>query len=1340
MDTHTFASLAQVQILLHPVGATPQAAFEKYASEIRSIESIRLADIPADHKDEKASRFMPSPLSPGYLQIRFPTHPPPQAHAPLSLLRPSHFPLAVIGVASCVHSDSLSSISGQFDALVSDIFPQGSIFPLAKHLFVFEEGDTSSSSHLMESLPSVSVIPSLMGNKKLYIGTLLADLCSQVLKGFGTLAQALESPLGNEYLNSGLMPQLPPLSDLPSPLDGSESSRPNSAISLPSFSSQPEISKPFSLGAAPSTLKRNSTTTGSSYRQSSLMVPAAKKRLSTIGMSSPLGRLYKMFGDFCLLAGRTEDSIKWYTESIQVFKVSQDPIWHASALEGLATTAIIDSWSAGQGLHNSTATAREPWAHIGDKLAQATALYHKTPAPDSEQTHSLLVYLYCLCVLRHASLYFSVWSAKGWGPLAFTAMLHPGPKPYLPPTLAHDGGQDWVSLERLSHISTVSRSAIASILSAIHGPWLLHLGSRERISVLESTASIFSSLGYKRKEAYILREILGSLLDLIVCGRDEDGMSQPNNGLHTGGLGIHSITPAPGQTWGAVGVRLSESSQGNESVLFVLKCVCKILGINLEAVKLVEDSEGSRPVSISEGALISQYEQEETEVFQEPFGWPELQVGVVREAVAVAEALPDYPSVAQFALSALKTLRASLDPEDQYRLHSRSVDSLKIAVRRGDRRSIEYWSGRPVINIALAPLPTIRLPIEKPMSILHAKGNNVPLLLAGGTDPFLYNPRRAAASKSASLVVQNEPLEFLVSLQNPYIFDLELQHLSLSTSGVAFETQPMRYIVPASSTIDVVLTGKPTETGTLTIRGCFVQAPGGLKREFILPLHTDQEEERITKKKNALACEFGRYKYSGIESFPWHKTGRRESKQMAITSISSFKFLECKVVPEQPLLRIRRTTITHGALMLYDGERSTVRLTVENISPHPVDFLRLAFDDSTIGPAQQALAEGELSVFGTYETEYSLINAPVFSWNPDEAKVIAPNQNLTLTVDCFGKVGCTNGTVHISYSYTERSESEESGMFYVRQVSYPLAVTVYHMLECHAMDIMPFPSYVNNPDFHQQLKGGRRKDLALDENWGWCLFSIEVRNAYGLPFDVTFSRTEDGKSIGSSSTTIPPGSMSRIILPIRKIILSEDLINKPIPTLSDRQFVVDKSDLSATDRKVQQELFWYREELLKSIRGHWQETGGIRSGELSLRDQRMTMHMLETLRLEAAKVELALVSRESEEPISKVGGWYMPPPNEFVALRAQVQNLSGSPVVFTLDLQLDPVESIVYEGILSDIPLGRLEPDEVREFSLGVCFLSKGRFELSGQVRAFGVPHLEARVARTSLVASIVET
>lgn len=53
MDTHAFASLAHVRILLMPVGAIPQSTFEKYAAEIRTFESIRLGDIPADQKDER---------------------------------------------------------------------------------------------------------------------------------------------------------------------------------------------------------------------------------------------------------------------------------------------------------------------------------------------------------------------------------------------------------------------------------------------------------------------------------------------------------------------------------------------------------------------------------------------------------------------------------------------------------------------------------------------------------------------------------------------------------------------------------------------------------------------------------------------------------------------------------------------------------------------------------------------------------------------------------------------------------------------------------------------------------------------------------------------------------------------------------------------------------------------------------------------------------------------------------------------------------------------------------------------------------------------------------------
>jgi hypothetical protein len=62
-----------------------------------------------------------------------------------------------------------------------------------------------------------------------------------------------------------------------------------------------------------------------------------------------------------------------------------------------------------------------------------------------------------------------------------------------------------------------------------------------------------------------------------------------------------------------------------------------------------------------------------------------------------------------------------------------------------------------------------------------------------------------------------------------------------------------------------------------------------------------------------------------------------------------------------------------------------------------------------------------------------------------------------------------------------------------------------------------------------------------------------------------------------------------MILPLKKIQLPEEVTSQAIPMLSDRQFVVEKMKLSVEEDKLQRELFWYREELFKSVHGHWRE-------------------------------------------------------------------------------------------------------------------------------------------------------
>lgn len=134
---------------------------------------------------------------------------------------------------------------------------------------------------------------------------------------------------------------------------------------LSSHNSQPEIT-PANLSVSRAPLKRNSSS-APGFRHSTLGVPSAKKRLSGIGVASSHGRLFKVLADFFLLAGRTEEALVWcvrffhfliqhqmsatrYTEAILLFKLPQDTIWHASAMEGMATLSILEAWSAGHGL------------------------------------------------------------------------------------------------------------------------------------------------------------------------------------------------------------------------------------------------------------------------------------------------------------------------------------------------------------------------------------------------------------------------------------------------------------------------------------------------------------------------------------------------------------------------------------------------------------------------------------------------------------------------------------------------------------------------------------------------------------------------------------------------------------------------------------------------------------------------------------------------------------------------------------------------------------------------------------------------------------------------------
>lgn len=133
------------------------------------------------------ARVMPNHQSNGHIHLNFVAHPPPTTDFGLSLLQPSHFPLGVIGIGTCSKSETRASALNHFNSTIQESFPRDSIYPLARNCFLFDTNDGSESPDLTDDVPGSVVIPAMMGNKQLYIGTLLADLCSVILGELGRI-------------------------------------------------------------------------------------------------------------------------------------------------------------------------------------------------------------------------------------------------------------------------------------------------------------------------------------------------------------------------------------------------------------------------------------------------------------------------------------------------------------------------------------------------------------------------------------------------------------------------------------------------------------------------------------------------------------------------------------------------------------------------------------------------------------------------------------------------------------------------------------------------------------------------------------------------------------------------------------------------------------------------------------------------------------------------------------------------------------------------------------------------------------------------------------------------
>lgn len=149
------------------------------------------------------------------------------------------------------------------------------------------------------------------------------------------------------------------------------------------------------------------------------------------------------------------------------------------------------------------------------------------------------------------------------------------------------------------------------------------------------------------------------------------------------------------------------------------------------------------------------------------------------------------------------------------------------------------------------------------------------------------------------------------------------------------------------------------------------------------------------------------------------------------------------------------------------------------------------------------------------------------------------------------------------------------------------------------------------------------------------------------------------------------------------------------------------------------------------------QPGTTRAGNLSLRQQRLTMPMLNFLRKSPIHVHMSL-NGDDQDDVRVVGAQSITKPNEFVYLRTSITNNSSmcirllcavtqsdisypaQPLNLTLSiLPIPPTmfEYAIFDGWLAGIPLGHVNAGASLDKEVGMCFVAQGKFEFRASVQ-----------------------
>lgn len=1256
----------------------------------------------------------------------------PEAHLDLSPYETFRAPLLVWGIADAEEEGCAPETLARLDDLLAT-FTKSSSSAVASHLLVFDAPVVASTD-----LPNVSFIPSVAEAKSTTIKTIFCDLSATFLANLTTLARKIQdshfidTPSSETYQSrlSGQSRNGHDTDALAALQEGTNGFHAGDADSLASDSHPsspiPDSQSPTSL-SAPAPLERpQSASRFSPFRRDSSRdrrsTPVVPVTVTERARSKLKARQSVILGTLFLHAGRWHDALRELTDGATRAKSISDHVWHAKALENILCTMMLMAW-AGVDFSppplcysGSDKPQARPRAMTGGKDANEIAsevqdkglrtltglipdlarmICDVYPRAAHFQGESLAPFALSQSIVRLSYLLAVMYRFGGALTVEAMHLLVSGSTRALPPITASSG-----------LVSRITKQDMTALLFRAYPSQNLD-DSRSSLDVaiiMSGMSSVLAFAGLRRKQGLLVKDLVSMLIPGLIQARK---VGAAEVGIHPAAslAALHGLNNDTDSDYASVAS--GDLEAGFHALLL------NLIQIYAAPSSLMTSHDHHNGDSNGQG---ERQRRIMLQVEAKAFGSPNLKSDILRLCSNFSEALPNFRDVVQFAgclldtagprgirrpTSAAQSVR--LSREEQYRISSKITRTLGV-VRASDvsKLETEYWDPFLVRGITLSGASdTDLIASHAPDALLPHRD------IEESKDPLLPKPRDATVEEVAVL---GDKSRFLVTLQNPFEFEVIVERFTLSYKGISLQQNPQSLVLGPARSQTFTAVAVASEAGQVQIDGCIVKIQGC--REQFFPIYKASWTPKLSKKMKTL----------GLSSNP---VGSRDSTgSFGPDAIASpdlvgpvAETVAIKVIDPLPLLAAGSDSLSQSIITVLEGQRRTFGVTVRNVSESiPVTFVKVSFSHA-LRESRMETSKGILGRTELHELDHLQLHQQPFTCKQSTGVkcLIKPGELYSFQVEVLGRIGITGGTVIIDYTQWDPSvpadaTSPPKSRIYTRMLGIPFSVTVQPSISLQRVDVMPLLKPL--PQSHHLSSAHTAPSASTADLVSYVekstsplpsssvrqtsfLLLLDLKNASDEPLSASISVSADPSSPESqlwtlshtspytSSLTIQPSRVVRIVVPLPQLLVTDPTKAVPaLKTMRERQFVVSASGgPSPAAERATLELFWYRQALLSLVSGHWQSMDGLdMEGSIDVRGIQLNSAMLDVVRLHAIHISFSLDAPPAPDEAAselKDGGEseqvhgqdFSLQTMRFATLTAHLCNVSAAPVTCRLVLR-----------------------------------------------------------------------